>query len=421
MKRVFLQKRGVVVEKRQFFKKISLFFFFVFCASHLNCGVTSWWKGRQFSTLKDLKAHARYVPEYPEMDNKDFLKPDYSSFYRSLHQGFFKRTWSKMKSWWPNNKSASWSPSVLKKLLESVSNKREEDLHYGNFVKKFTPPSGSQFVMWGNLHGSYHSIVRELGELKKQEVINNNLKIIKPNHYFVFNGNTINFSPFSLETLTAVLLLMKNNPQNVFYIKGPHESRKFCVKHGLRQELQSKIKKTKHFVSLERELGRLFNTLPMALYLRKKTGVITQFVQIANGSSVYKWGNEQQFRDFLHAPDYGRSQVFKLTKKSGGTAPNLPIDLYIDAENGFHSLVGVKGLKRRTGEKGAPSWSLFSGQTRTHRAIREFFYDSFVIFSLNDVFSRSTLSLYSRDTRKNEGFVKTTYLAFPKVLTRRLG
>ena len=369
-------------------KKILLTITLACLATPVQSGVTSWWKGRRFSTLGDLKSRANALTEYPKMDNKDYLKPNYTSFYGSLNSGFFKRTWSKMKTWWPYYKSTGWSPKILKKLLKSTVEKRKLGANNKDYLK-ITPRSGSKIAIWTSLHGAYHSLVRELEELKKRDVIDNNLNIKNKKYYFVFNGNAIDFSPFSMETLTTILLLMKKNPENVFYVRGPHESQDFWMRHGLRQELQGKIKKTKHFVLLERLIDQFFDTLPKALYLGKKTGVLTQFVQVSNGNTLYKSGKD----------------------------PKIPVDLCLGSENGFYSLSGLKGLKKKTGEKGVPIWTLFSGQNRTHRAMREFFHDSFVVLSLNDIFSRSTLSLYSRDTtKKDDNFIKTTYLAFSKAM-----
>jgi hypothetical protein len=374
-----------------------------------------WWGSKPFSTLSDLESHAKSMVEYPEIDNTDYLRPDYSSFYQSSAGGLLRRYWGKVKSWWPNKKSSRWSPRVLQKLLLSVAEERKLNLHEGSFVKKVTPVPGVKFVMWGNLHGAYHSLVRSLSELYKQKIIDNNLKIKKKNYSFVFDGNVIDFSPFSMETLTVVLMLMKKNPQNVFYVRGAHEYRNMWGKHGLRKELQGKVKKTKHFISFEKNLHEFFGTLPIGLYLRKKTGMLTQFVQISNGNMVDRGHGKSFFKEFLYAPDYGKPQVFKLTKRNSEKYNPVSIDLYIDAENGLSCLSEHKGLKKRGVENGAPTWSLFAGQNRTSRAMREFFYDSFVIFSLNDSLTRSTFSLFSRDTRNEKSeFSKTTYLAFSK-------
>jgi hypothetical protein len=321
-----------------------------------------------------------------------------------------------MKSWWPGHKSVEWSPGLLDGLLKSIIDERSKNLCFGNFVEKFSPGSSAQFAIWTNLHGSYHSLVRGLRELKQEEVIDSNLHIIKPNYFFIFNGNAIDFSPYSMETLTVITLLMNRNKDRVFYLKGSHESKRLWSRNGLKQELQGKIKKTKHFVSLERRLNKFFSTLPIALYLRKKSGVLTRFVQISNGNLLNQWGAEPLFKEFLYAPDYGKKQILRLKKRNFGDTNTLPVDLYIDAENGTHSLKDFMGLKKDDGDS---VWRSFSGQTRTHRPTREFFYDSFSVFSLNNLFSRSTFSLYSRDTRRHSSrseneFIKMTYLAFPK-------
>ena len=145
------------------------------------------------------------------------------------------------------------------------------------------------------------------------------------------------------------------------------------------------------------------------------------------------------FKEFLYAPDYGRPQVFKLTKKDrneisfimtdttekGVGSKSVPVDLSLHSENGAYSLARTKGLRKKNvqktggGSNGVPIWGIFSGPNKINQVKRDFFHDSFVIFSMNKVFSRSTLSLYSRDVRNevssavDDNFIKTTYLAFP--------
>jgi hypothetical protein len=43
-----------------------------------------------FSTFDDLEKYAQSVPEYPEIENKDYRYPDYSTFYNSQKKNFFQ-------------------------------------------------------------------------------------------------------------------------------------------------------------------------------------------------------------------------------------------------------------------------------------------------------------------------------------------
>ncbi|MCK4517824.1 hypothetical protein KAT92_03550 [Candidatus Babeliales bacterium] len=340
-------------------------------------------KRKKFSTLIDLEHQAKLLPEYPKIDNNDYIKPDYSSFYKSLSPNIFKKTWGGAKNLWPNKKYATWSPDVLKKLLVDVTDERKMRSYQAGFTQKLTPPSSAHFVAWGNIHGSFHSFVRDLRELKNKGIINEDLTIAKPDHYLVFNGNVVDLSPFSMETLTAVLLLMKQNRHNAFYVRGAHESKNRWRRYGLGQELGAKVKKTKHYVAFESMLKDFFNTLPSALHLKKMVNGESKIVQI---SSLAEVNSESKSKPILC----------------------LSAETLNDSFSGGRGLRQVKTSDTVTGDV----WRLFSSPTRVHRSSRQFFYDSFVIFTLNDSLKKSTLALHSRDTRQNGGFREQVYRLF---------
>ena len=277
----FLSKVASIVESNSL---KGVIFFIFFSSVSLDAGIISKIaRGRSFSTIDDFEQYMRSVKEFPDIENGDYKNPDYSSFYSSLRPSFFKRNVGKLKKWWPGKKVVKWSPSRLSGLLKKVTEKRKRELFSNDFVQKFTPPENARLVLWSGLHGSYHSLVRGLSSLKKAGSVTNDLKIVRSNDYIVFNGNMVNFSPFSMETLTVILLLMEKNPKNVFYVKGDHETKKYWYGCGLKNELQCKIKKTRDFAEFENLLGSFFNTLPLALYLRKKDGALTRFVKICDG------------------------------------------------------------------------------------------------------------------------------------------
>jgi hypothetical protein len=373
---------------------------------------------KEFSSLSDLKRHAKFLPELPPIDNKDYIRPDYSTFYNSLTPNFFSRSWNKVKYLWPKKKYVRWSPKVLKRLLDSVSNDRETSLKKGFFVTKFTPLPNSNFVLWSNLFGSFHSFVRSLEKLNKQGIIDNNLKIKRERHYLVFNGNCINFSPFGMETLTAVLLLMKRNSGQVFYVKGLHETKKYWDEHGFKKELQGKISQTKDFAAFESSIERFFNTLPAALFIRRKTGLKSQFVEISSSDFAQSIYGQEGFRSFLHAPDYGKAQIFKELStlrsfvSTSTFADSFSIDAYVKSDNSFNLLEKSDGLWKEKSLSRSPVWKTFSAQNRTHRVTKQFYKDSFIILSLPKIFSGATISSYSRDSRKKDDYKVVTHKIF---------
>ena len=112
----------------------------------------------------------------------------------------------------------------FKTLLTNVVQYRENIGYAGRFLLKLTPYPDTRFIVWGPLEGAFTSLVRTLSSIHKMGVIDDDFKLRNAATYLVFNGDVINSSETSLETLMLVLSLLHANPKNVFYIKGQSEN-----------------------------------------------------------------------------------------------------------------------------------------------------------------------------------------------------
>jgi hypothetical protein len=155
--------------------------------------------------------------------------------------------------------------------------------------------------------------------------------------------------------------------------------------------------------------------------LRKKDKFFTQLVQFSSDIKFDSRFDSEGFRDFLYAQDYGKPRIFSLEgKKRFSAFVPISIDLYITGDNGFNSLHGKVGLQNDKNDKSKDTiikdklcWRVFSAQNGIIRKIRKFYYDSFVIFSLNKNLFKSSLNLYCRDSRKSDyKFKKKKFSAF---------
>lgn len=335
---------------------------------------------KSFSTLNDLESLSSKLPELPESDSKNLARPDFKSFYETYEKSFFKRTWGKVKGLFGRKKKPIWSPGTLKDVALRVSEYRRK--HLKNFVKeenRINPTGKAKFISFGNIHGSYHSLVRCLKQLQNMGSINNELKILSGDTYIVFTGDIIGYAPFGMETMTAVLMLMDKNPEKVFFLKGKNDSKNLWSKNGFGQEMEYKIKKTKDFVDFKKSLDGLFSTLPSSLYISKKDGVITRLIKFSS-----------------------------LLNDSVDKA----VDICITGDNGFTPLDGKFGLRKIRNKSGFPVCKLFSAPNFVNRKLRKFYNDSFVIFSIDENFAKSSFDLYTKDSRKNDTFKKKVCYAF---------
>ena len=141
---------------------------------------------------------------------------------------------------------------------------RENIGYAGRFLLKLTPYPDTTFIVWGPLKGAFSSLVRTLTFIKKLGIIDNEFKLTNAATYLVFNGDVINGSETSLETLNLVLSLMHANPKNVFYIKGYAEDALHWQNDNLKKALREKAYTVSdESIPLGQAMTRFFDTLPL--------------------------------------------------------------------------------------------------------------------------------------------------------------
>ena len=160
-----------------------------------------------FNSLTKIEQYAKLIPEYPLPDNSDWENPDFSTYHEQLISHKFYKTLKQA-----GGIKSLWSVKGFKALLEQMVNMREYFGNQGRFVMKITPHPGTRMVIFGEIHGAFHSLVRDLAALKKLGFIDKNLRIIESDFYIVFNGNISSRAANIMETFTVILSLMYANP-----------------------------------------------------------------------------------------------------------------------------------------------------------------------------------------------------------------
>lgn len=360
-----------------------------------------------FTSLNEINEDARNADEHPPLDNKDWVNPDFTKFIKKRIPSWWDETLFKLhiKSW------PLWHIEGFKDLLFKTIASRENDGYVGKFVITMRPDPGAVFVIWGDIQGAYHSLVRALNQMRSLNIISNDLYIIKPNYYFVFNGNVIDQSAYSLEVLTIIMRLMDNNPGRVFYLRGQHEDqgrwKDFSLKRDLvfrvslspkeRFELSGKI-------PLSDEMDRFFDTLPLALYLiGQDVSDIVDVVRISYFGRDHK--ELEMAQEGLYLGDVtGEPRVLKLHTKKERGAKKFNVKAIVKGESNLTSYYTTLGLSQIEADKGSTSWIVFSSPTDTYRHLQDFYYDAFAFLEIGKIFSQWTISLYNQDVREMLGF-----------------
>ncbi len=365
-----------------------------------------------FASLNEIQKYAEKLNEYPDADDieqlTDLLAPSYASFHKKHLPGFFSRFLRRIGLTHP-----LWTAEGFKDLLIKVTQERHR--LKGRFIRKMQPSSQDRFFMWGSLHGAFHSFIRDLQELKKNGIINDSLKIMSNNHYFVFIGNVIDRSPFILETLTLVLRIMEKNPGQVFYIKGNHERNERWPGLGLGDELKIRAAHVSdQDIPLKKEVSNFFETLPLALYLVSENGAQVNFVQISGYGNGLKELNAEELRHFFVEKE--RTLHYLDQSEAAPINDEVNIKALITIKQWSHAAIVREswgwgacqygGLQLLGASDNVVKWAVISSPTNTCRRLFNFQYDSFVELKTTGVIDDWRIAVYNRDIREKDAVFK---------------
>ena len=373
--------------------RLLLFIFFL--------GVFTSIKSLSFTTLSAAQAYAKASPEYVKPDNKDWLRPDFYSFHKSIMPNLFQRALVRLG--WPTK---HWDWHNFENLLKQVVAVRDQNGFKGDFAERFKPNKGDKFIIWGDLYSAFHSLVRDLTFLQQQGVVDNNLKIVNPHYYFVFNGNVIEGSPYVLETLTLVLRLMQANPSHVFYTRGYHESEERWHNFELMREFKVRLgQQTGRYTPIFDLLERFFQSLPIALYLTQEKEDEINVVIISSSDRITKLFEERSLAGLLKVKE--NRGYFKYETSRNDLEKPLHLRAFITGEDRSVSFSVTEGLTLIGAIEGATRWMVFSSPTERNQHLYKFFFDAFAQLDVTNGMSDWTISLYNQQVPELNGFKET--------------
>ncbi len=293
-------------------------------------------------------------------------------------------------------KRSSFNATAFKNLLAEVVQQQETIGYTGRYLLKLTPYPHTKFIIWGPLKGAFESLVRTLSFLKKEDYINEDLTIVDPSTYLVFTGEVINSASTSLETLSLVLTLMKANPKRVFYLKGKTEDALHWQNDGLKLALKQKASKVSNEpIPLGGLVARLFDTLPLALYI---TGLNPDegSIRLSYFSRDYDEIDEIQCGALLTKKTINVPQICYINAPQKGPAR---VKAIIKSEQRVVSYSQHPGLTVVEPDRGAVAWSIFSAPTSTYQKEYDFYLDAFALITTGSSIKDATITLYNNDIR----------------------
>lgn len=377
-----------------------------------------------FETLVEVVADADSKEELaPPESLKDHRRPSWKTYYGKTTPGFFGKKTDALLSWLGVKKRPSWDASYFVHLLEKRIKEREEkglSAKY-EYVRRIVPTEKSRIIVWGDLTGAYHSMVRGLKKLHSLDIIGEDLKLKNKDDYILLTGDAAARSPFIMELLTLIMKLEEQNPGRMLYITGNNERRGSWYTYGLREALEMRAKHLEKDKPLYKVAEHYFETLPLAVYASIPPHNTNEFVRFSHFAQEVP--TKETYREFVEILDdsyyssellknrkEGESTVVKLSKTRGEPDPD-PVNVRITLKSYRKTKEYQKnfGLRFLVPDKNATAWAAISSPTIFVHKILKFYNDAFSIIQCGKRVEDWTITLYTRDMREKKEFETMTY------------
>lgn len=357
--------------------------FIIILAYSLSASLTA-----SVPTLSDFNFYARRLEQFPQAANLNWLDSDYTDLHSQLMPNVLEKVLEKLHLK---------SPSIitvnqLSELLDIVLEKRKSQGLDKRPAAIFTCDQKSTFFCWGALHGAFHGLLHALNWFVEQKIMDDTLTIIKPDHFFVFSGDAINKSAYSLETLCVILTLMIKNPDKILYVKGEQEIEQYWRNYGLKRQLQIRgIHFSSEFVPCGQKLDDFFETLPEVLYIR-------HLQEPEKAIVFYPFMIKDLHNPYIHTsyiekmPDTGlRSFPLAKGKTAALGSKKLNVTALIRQENALKDGFSNKGISLVPQVFGMTCWTIRSASITAYKEFLNFSDDCFAVITTDQEFDKSSI------------------------------
>lgn len=195
------------------------------------------------------------------------------------------------KNWLGTKSVVTEFPEIFKLERPQVQPSHDiKNFLFKPYAKRLKVPTGSQVIIFGDLHGSIHSFIRDLEKLRELGYLDNSFKIITKDTYLLFLGDYIDRGIYGTEVIYTLARLKIANPHHALIVRGNHED--YILQPSFRKKHSSEEEKDntpsfidelyKKFDMTEKDevpIFRLYETLPVVLYLGCGTQEHTSYMQ----------------------------------------------------------------------------------------------------------------------------------------------
>ncbi len=204
------------------------------------------------------------------------------------------------------------------------------------FVQKVVLNPGAVIAFHGDFHGDVHSLLEFIKFLQNKGYMESSdgFKIKDTKKFnIMFLGDYTDRGNYGTEVLYTILRIKIANPDNVFMVRGNHEDIGLAKRYGFYEEFITKFKHVKNLDYYFNKLTRIYDILPVAIYLGVHSGENFDFLQCCHGGMelgyspkallakntavAYQWLEELwklSYYDKFFSPDLSLSNYFKDKK-----------------------------------------------------------------------------------------------------------
>lgn len=176
--------------------------------------------------------------------------------------------------------------------------KQETNVHWGYTSESFVPYAqklvvdpNTEIAFHGDLHGDIHALNEFIQHLNDSGYMQG-FNIIKDNFYMIFLGDYTDRGQYGAEVWYTILCLKIANPHRVFMTRGNHEDRTINGQYGFTSELRDK-----KLTAVIDPLYKLYNLLPVALYVGSGTPAKTYYLLCCHGGIELGFNPKPLFAD----------------------------------------------------------------------------------------------------------------------------
>ncbi len=389
-------------------KKLAILFVSVFVGS-IVLGMMVHWifkpgRPKEHITLSAIEKYASSLPEFPESDDRDWEDPHFLKFYKTRHPSLFGRAMQILGIW----QRPPWSVAYLAELMKSTTKiNHARGLIDGekSFIH-IRANASTKVLVFGDIHGSFHSLIRDIKYLRDSGSMNDELKLTDDHLFLVFNGDFIDRASYSVDSLLLLISLMKQNPEQVIYVAGRHERDGFWKDYSLRRELVSRGNYfSRQAIPFHDQIMTFFASLPAAVYLsgNKDTRDVIRISFFARDKLAYDEGtiNDSLFQQ------KSLVKVYKVDEQKPSGA-KIDIRASIETQEWRRTDRIRSGIGQLDQDRGATTWAVLSSPTLVNKFYLDFHEDAFAAVELEHLVEDASITCIHQDLRKLQSFIIDT-------------